>query len=88
MKQFDCKTVPPSMEKLRNSLKEHEFLALTSTFTILPLVLLDKNEAKDLDEIMGKDGNEYNSSACENELYRKVLIKRISTYEQLGLMDL
>ncbi|XP_035717713.1 uncharacterized protein LOC118439765 isoform X2 [Vespa mandarinia] len=88
MKQFDCKTIPLTMEKLRKNLKEREILAMTSSFTILPLVLLDKNEAKDLDEIMGKDGNEYNSSAFENELYRKVISKRIPIYDQLGLMDL
>ncbi|KAL2717335.1 uncharacterized protein V1478_013035 [Vespula squamosa] len=88
MKQFDCKTVPPNMEKLQKALLEREFLAMTSTFTILPLVLLDKNEAKDLDEIMGKDGNEYNSTAFENEIYRKVISERIPIYDQLGLLDL
>ncbi|KAL2747885.1 uncharacterized protein V1477_003780 [Vespula maculifrons] len=88
MKQFDCKTVPPNMEKLQKALKEREFLAMTSSFTILPLVLLDKNEAKDLEEIMGKEGNEYNCSACENEIFRKVISKRIPIYDQLGLMDI
>ncbi|KAF7414808.1 hypothetical protein HZH68_003297 [Vespula germanica] len=88
MKQFDCKTVPPNMEELQKALKEREFLAMTSSFTILPLVLLDKNEAKDLEEIMGQEGNEYNSSACENDIYRKVISKRIPIYDQLGLMDI
>ncbi|XP_014606111.1 PREDICTED: uncharacterized protein LOC106787889 [Polistes canadensis] len=86
MKQLDCKTPPPSMEKLQKSIDDYEMVAMISSFAILPLVLVDRKEAKDINEIMGTDGG-YDDSAYKTDIYREVISKRIPYYDQLGLMD-
>ncbi|XP_043498951.1 uncharacterized protein LOC122522182 [Polistes fuscatus] len=87
MKQLDCKTSPPSMEKLQKRINDYEIVAMISSFAILPLVLIDRNEAKDINEIMGTDGG-YDDSAYKTDIYRKVICKRIPYYDQLGLLDI
>ncbi|KAI4473790.1 hypothetical protein M0804_015171 [Polistes exclamans] len=87
MKQLDCKTLPPSIKELRKSIKEREIIAMISSFTVLPYVIVDKNEVKDLNEIFTKDGG-YDGFAHKNDLYRKIISKRIPYYDQLGLLDL
>ncbi|XP_015190308.1 PREDICTED: uncharacterized protein LOC107073906 [Polistes dominula] len=87
MKQLNCKTQPPSMEKLQKQIKDYEIVAMISSFAILPLVLIDKKEAKDLNEIMSTDGS-YDDTAYKTDIYRKVISKRIPYYDQLGLLDL
>ncbi|XP_015189352.1 PREDICTED: uncharacterized protein LOC107073277 [Polistes dominula] len=86
MRQLDCKTLPPSMEELRKSIKEREVVAMISSFTVLPYVMVNKNEVKDLDEIFTTDGN-YDNFAYKNDRYHKVISKRILYYDQLGLLD-
>ncbi|KAI4473883.1 hypothetical protein M0802_015893 [Mischocyttarus mexicanus] len=87
MKQLNCKTLPPSKETLQKAIKERELLSMTSSFAILPLVLIDKKDAKDFDEIIRRDGS-YDNSAYKSDLYRQVMTKRIPIYDQLGLLDL
>ncbi|KAI4503355.1 hypothetical protein M0802_001577 [Mischocyttarus mexicanus] len=86
MKQLHCKTQPPSMEKFLKSMKEYEIVAMISSFAILPLVLVDRTEAKDLNEIMTTEGH-FDNPAYETELYRKVISRRLPYYDELGLLD-
>lgn len=86
MKQLGCETVPPTIEELRNDMKKAEIVAMTSSFTVLPLVVMDKSEARDLNEIM-KNGA-HDNPAYSGEIYRKVIRKRLPIYDRLGLMDL
>lgn len=74
------------MEKLQKSIDDYEMVAMISSFAILPLVLVDRKEAKDINEIMGTDGG-YDDSAYKTDIYREVISKRIPYYDQLGLMD-
>ncbi|XP_043490138.1 uncharacterized protein LOC122516416 [Polistes fuscatus] len=87
MKQLDCKTPPPSMKELRKSIKEREIIEMISSFTVLPYVIVDKNEVRGFNEIITADGG-YNGFAHKNDLYRKKVSKRIPHYDQLGLLDL
>lgn len=87
MAKLGCKTVPITMEDLRKSLKEKEILGMMCSLTILPLILVDKSEAPDLDECVNEDGID-NNPVYANELFHEVLRKRIPIYDQLGLLDL
>ncbi|EZA51972.1 hypothetical protein DMN91_007662 [Ooceraea biroi] len=87
MKQLNCKTQPPTMEQLMNVMKKRERYGMISSFTVLPLMLSSKNEAKDIDEIMSKDGS-YENPGYKSEAYRKIITKRIIMYDKMGLLDL
>lgn len=58
---------------------------MIAAFTVLPLVLCNKDDVKDLGEMMDEDGN---NLAYQNELYRKVITKNIPMYDEWGLLDL
>jgi len=74
------------MEQLKDVMKEVAKYGVISSFTVLPLMLVSKNEATDLNEMMGKDGS-FNNSAYKSELYRNVITKRILDYDEKGLLD-
>jgi len=74
------------MEQLKDVMNKVARYGVISSFTVLPLMLVSKSEASDLNEIMGKDGS-FNNPAYKNELYRKVITKRILEYDEKGLLD-
>lgn len=86
MTRLGCKTKAPSMAALEKSLKEREFYGVISACTILPLMLVDKSEAKSLDEIMGEDG-EYENPGYKGPLYRKTMLRRLPDWNARGLLD-
>lgn len=86
MKQLNCETQPPTLEELKAALGRRAAYGMISSFTILPLIMVDKNEAKDLDEIMDTDG--YVNPGYKNEVYQKIIMKRISMYDKWGLLDM
>lgn len=86
MKQLSCKTQPPTLEELKAALKQRAAYGMISSFTVLPLVMADKSEVKDLDEILDKDG--YTNPAYKNEVYQKIMMKRIPMYDEWGLLDI
>ncbi|KMQ83802.1 hypothetical protein RF55_19070 [Lasius niger] len=85
MKQLDCKTQPPAKEELKASMKRRAVYGMIATFTGLPVVLVDKNEVKDLDEMLSKDG--YTNPGYKNETYKKIMMKRVPMYDEWGLLD-
>jgi len=85
MKQLDCKTQPPTKEELKASMKRRAAYGMIASFTVLPLILVDKNEVKDLDEIMNKDG--YTNPGFKNDTYKKIMMKRVPMYDEWGLLD-
>lgn len=87
MKQLKCKTQPPTMEKLKAALKQRASYGMIASFTVLPIVLCEKDDLKDIDEMLGKDGTTYDNSSMNGKNYRKVMTKRIPMYDQLGLLD-
>lgn len=87
MREFCCKTQPPTNDYLEKVLKEKAAYGMIAAFTVLPLVLCDRQEVKDIDEIMSADGN-YENPAYKNELYRKLMTQRIPIYDKMGLLDL
>lgn len=85
IQQLNCKTQAPTIEELKASLKQRASYGMIAAFTVLPLVLCNKDDVKDLGEMMGEDGN---NLAYQNELYRKVITKNIPMYDEWGLLDL
>ncbi|KMQ82301.1 hypothetical protein RF55_23463 [Lasius niger] len=88
MKQLDCKTQPPTKEELNASMKRRAAYEMIASFTVLPIILIDKNEVKDFDEInkeMNKD--DYTNPGHKNETYKKIMMKRVPMYDEWGLLD-
>ncbi|KAK2581489.1 hypothetical protein KPH14_005154 [Odynerus spinipes] len=88
MKQLGCKTSPPTMKELQRDLEETGMIGMISAFAVLPLILVDKNEVRDLDEIMHENNMESSIPGYANLRYRKLITKRIPIYDRLGLLDL
>lgn len=87
MKQLKCKTPPPTKDDIKRCMKERAIYGLISSVTVLPVLLVDKSEAKDIDELLPKNG-EYDNPGYRSPLYRKVMVKRIPMFEEMGLLDL
>ncbi|XP_011706827.1 PREDICTED: uncharacterized protein LOC105462004 [Wasmannia auropunctata] len=83
MKQLNCKTQPPTMEELKDSIKRRASYGMVASFTVFQFALCSKTEARDLDEIMSS-GN----PGLKSESYRKAIIKRLPLYDEWGLLDL
>ncbi|KZC10407.1 PREDICTED: uncharacterized protein LOC107188541 [Dufourea novaeangliae] len=87
MAQLNCKTAPPTLDEIKQCKKNREFLGLIYAMTALPIMLVDKSEAKDIDEMIPKDGEAANHT-YKNSLYKQVMIKRLPKYDEMGLLDI
>lgn len=87
MKQLNCKTPPPTMDDINRCMKERAVYGMISSMTVLPVLLVDKSQVKDIDELMPKDGV-YDNPGYRGETYRRVMIKRLPKFEEMGLLDL
>jgi len=86
MKQLKCKTQPPTKDVLKATLKRRAAYGMIASFTVLPMMLCCKSEAKDLDEILGT-GTIINPG-FKNESYKKIMAKKLPLYDEWGLLDL
>ncbi|XP_076679145.1 uncharacterized protein LOC143374695 [Andrena cerasifolii] len=87
MKQLSCKTAPPSVQEIKQYMKEREICAMIFSITVLPIILLDKSEAKDIDELLSIDGT-HDNPGFRNPVYKKIMVKRLRKYAENGLLDL
>jgi len=85
MKQLNCETQPLTKEELKAALKRRAELEMVITFTVLPVVLCNKSEVKDLNEILGNDTF---INPLKSESYEKLILKRLPLYDEWGLLDL
>ncbi|XP_043283582.1 uncharacterized protein [Venturia canescens] len=86
MSKFGCETRPPTMADLKKSLSEREFYGILSACTISPVVLVEKSEAKSLDEIMLPDGG-YDNPGYRSPLFRQIMVKKIPEWASRNLFD-
>lgn len=86
MKQLGCKTQPLTMEELKAALKRRASYGMIASFSVLPLMLCCKSEAKDLDEIMST--GTFVNPGLKSETYINVMTKRLPLYDEWGLLDL
>ncbi|XP_033209640.1 uncharacterized protein LOC117168249 [Belonocnema kinseyi] len=82
-----CKTEPPTLEAIKKSMEERELYGMIAGITILPLILLDKSEAKSLDELLSEDGTMDNAYIYKGKLFREVMLKRFPKWQNMGLLD-
>ncbi|XP_034943301.1 uncharacterized protein [Chelonus insularis] len=87
MKKIGCKTSPPSMNDLQKILRKTEPYGFVAACTILPLVLTKSDDAMDLEELMEQVDEEFNVKAYNNEVYRKVIVRRLIDWNAMGLLD-
>lgn len=87
MQKIGCKTEPPCLSDLKDALRKKEVYGLLSACTVLPIVLVDKKEAQDLEELLSQDDSQFNNKAYENPLYKKAMIRRLPLWEAMGLLD-
>ncbi|XP_011705469.1 PREDICTED: uncharacterized protein LOC105460672, partial [Wasmannia auropunctata] len=85
MKQLNCKTQPPTMKELKDTIKRRASFEMVSSFIILPIMLCPKTETKDLDEIMNT--GTWVNPGLKSENFKKIMMKRIPLYDEWGLLD-
>ncbi|KAK0180402.1 hypothetical protein PV327_006046 [Microctonus hyperodae] len=88
MKKLGCKTHPPTLADLKKAMRQTELYGFLSACTVLPLVLVDKNDAQNLEEIMGQDDSEFNNKAYECKTYKTTMVRRLPQWRAMGLLDL
>ncbi|KYM94221.1 PREDICTED: uncharacterized protein LOC108781508 [Cyphomyrmex costatus] len=84
MKQLNCKTLPPTMEELKVTIKQKAHYAMIIFFVVLPFMLCCKTKATDLDELLSTGRH----PGFKSENYKKLMIKRLPLYDEWGLLDL
>ncbi|KAG8362557.1 EcKinase 1 [Fopius arisanus] len=87
MRRIGCKVEPPSLDELKEAVYRMEVYGMLAACTILPIVLVDKKEAQNLDEIMGQDEASFNNKAYENPKYKETMSRRLPKWEAMGLLD-
>ncbi|KAK0171667.1 hypothetical protein PV328_005090 [Microctonus aethiopoides] len=88
MKKLGCKSHPPTLTDLKKSMRQTELYGFLSACTVLPLVLVDKNDAQNLEEIMGQDDSAFNNKAYDGEAYKLTMTRRLPQWNAMGLLDL
>nr|XP_034178777.1 uncharacterized protein LOC117603563 [Osmia lignaria]XP_034178778.1 uncharacterized protein LOC117603563 [Osmia lignaria] len=85
MKKLGCKTSPPTKDELQRILNEREMYELIASVLILPIILLDKDNAVDINELLQADFKD--NRGLKSEAFRKVMSKRLPRYMEIGLLD-
>jgi len=86
MKQLNCETQPLTKDELKTTLKRRAAYGMIASFTVLPIVLCCKSEAKDINELLGTDT--FINPGLKSESYKKLMIKRLPLFDKWGLLDL
>lgn len=87
MQKIGCTTTAPTMNELKHSIQKREIYGFVAASTILPIVLVNKDDAPDLEEIMNSGETEVNNKAYANEAYRKTMARRLPYWDELGLFN-
>ncbi|KAH0548878.1 uncharacterized protein LOC123261583 [Cotesia glomerata] len=87
MKKIGCKRSPPSIADIKKSLAKRDVYGFVAACTILPIVLIDKSQAQNIEEIMGQDDGEFNNKSYENPIYKKTMLRRLPQWKVAGLLE-
>ncbi|XP_046431331.1 uncharacterized protein LOC124185050 [Neodiprion fabricii] len=86
MTQLKCTTEPPSFNDLQDVLRKRAFCEAIATFTILPIVLVDKSNVQSIEEMISLNGK-YENPAYKGKSYRKVMTRLLPLFDSMGLLD-
>lgn len=86
MRTIGCKAQPPCMNDLTAMLRKYELCGLLAACVCLPNMLLDKKDAKNIDEMVSE--NQVLNVALSNPLYLKQLSKKLPIWDEMGLLDI
>ncbi|XP_051167380.1 uncharacterized protein LOC127285418 [Leptopilina boulardi] len=82
-----CKKEPLSLDALKKMLKEREMFGLIASLTVLPIVLVNKDDAKSFDEMLDANGEFQDSGYYSGKMFRHVIGKRLPNWNKRGLLD-
>ncbi|XP_076279923.1 uncharacterized protein LOC143208890 isoform X1 [Lasioglossum baleicum] len=88
MKRLNCKTPPPTMDDINRCMKERGIYGLISSITVLPFVLVDKSQAKDIDKLLPSANGASDNPGYRSAAYRRVMTRRLPKFDDMGLLDL
>ncbi|XP_046431339.1 uncharacterized protein LOC124185053 [Neodiprion fabricii] len=86
MADLKCSTEAPGFDKLQEALRKRAFYEVIASFVILPLVLVEVEVQKGLDEIIKPDGTHENPG-FESKIFRKVMTRVLPLFDSMGLLD-
>lgn len=87
MKKIGCKRPPPSIADIKKALAKRDVYGFVAACTILPIVLIDKSQAQNIEEIMGQDDGEFNNKSYDNPVYKKTMLRRLPQWKAAGLLE-
>nr|XP_046489094.1 uncharacterized protein LOC124222317 [Neodiprion pinetum] len=85
MAKLKCVTVVPSLDQLLDTLKKRALCEVVTSFTLFPMILVDKSNFVSLDDVMKGGGGA--NSIFQGDLFRKVMKKILPLYDSMGLLD-
>jgi hypothetical protein len=85
MVSLGCKTKPPTMDELKKIYIDRALFGMIASFTVLPIILIDKDNCMNLNEIMNSLQN--SSSVYGGKAFRKAMSRRLTKFDQMGLLD-
>lgn len=86
MMRLGCRTKTPTRDELKTAMREKAFMGMVATLMILPFILVEKDDAFRLSEMMTDDGK-FVHPGINSQLYRPILNRRIKMFDQMGLLD-
>lgn len=87
MRQLDCETQPPTFEEIKKYMRDRAAYALIASITVLPIVVVDKSMAVDIDQMIQETG-EFNNPAYKGKEFRRLMSSRLPKFDAMGLLDL
>lgn len=86
MARAGCRTIAPTLDELKETMKKRHASAMVASFVILPNLVADKTECRSISEMISPDGNFINPT-YKGKLFRKIMCRRLPIYEKMGLLD-
>lgn len=86
MAKLGCVTETPSFEDLLEIMRKRTLFQVLIASAVLPRFLVDRSEAKEMNEVLTPDGK-YENPAYQGKLYRKIMTRLLPVYDSMGLLD-
>ncbi|XP_043283581.1 uncharacterized protein [Venturia canescens] len=86
MLKIKCKRKPPSLDSIRQCMKEREFLAVLDSIVCIPFTLVDESEVVSLSDLVKTD-RKLSSPGIKDKRFRRLITKRLKDWNARGLLD-